>query len=158
MSCVGRGGPGTAPEPLRGSVRHGGWDFGHTNSCALQRTHERFALIHLSLRTLPQTYDPVTSLGSAKYANSRLGDNARLIQQVDGWGHCTPSHVSYCTARAARAYMLHGEPPRDKHTLCAVDQKPWEEFDGGVVGPRLLEDEQELIRAWGGLAEDLLPR
>jgi hypothetical protein len=99
----------------------------------------------------------VTSLASAKYANERLGDNARLIQQKEGWGHSTMSHVSFCTARAVRAYMVRGELPKDKHTICAVDQKPFQPWDGDVVGQNLLDDEYELVQAWAGLADDWTP-
>jgi hypothetical protein len=95
----------------------------------------------------------VTSLASAKAANARLGDNARLIQQKDGWGHGTPAHVSLCTARAVRAYMVRGEPPADKHTMCAVDQKPFQPWHGDALGRNLVDDEYELVQAWAGLAD-----
>jgi hypothetical protein len=94
----------------------------------------------------------VTSLASAKYANERLGNNARLIQQRDGWGHCSLSQISYCTARAVRAYMVYGRPPSEKHTMCEVDQLPWQPFEDEII----VEDveEGELRRAWKELAED----
>jgi hypothetical protein len=98
------------------------------------------------------TYDPVTPLASAQHANARLGDNARLVQQRGGWGHCSISHVSYCTARAVRAYMVHGHAPAENHTLCDVDQLPWQRFDDSSI----VEDveESELRRAWKELSAE----
>jgi hypothetical protein len=102
--------------------------------------------------TRRNTFDPVTSLASAKYANDRLGNNARLIQQRDGWGHCSLSQISYCTARAVRAYMVRGQAPEEKHTMCDVDQLPWQPFEDKII----VEDaeEGELRQAWKELAED----
>jgi hypothetical protein len=111
-----------------------------------------FALACHNSHPLRNTYDPVTSLASAKYANTRLGNNARLIQQRDGWGHCSLSQVSYCTARAVRAYMVHGTPPSEKHTMCEVDQLPWQPFDDSVIVQDA--DEGELRQTWRELAAD----
>lgn len=74
------------------------------------------------------TYDPITPLASAVAANTRLSNNARLIQQVDGLGHTTASHVSYCTLLAVQEYMVEGKLPEKKHTMCKVDQKPFVPF------------------------------
>jgi hypothetical protein len=94
----------------------------------------------------------VTPLTSAKYAIARLGDNARLIQQRDGWGHCAISQASYCTARAVRAYMVHGRAPEAKHTLCNVDQLPWQPFDDQSIMQDV--EEGELRQAWRELAAE----
>jgi hypothetical protein len=98
------------------------------------------------------TFDPVTSLASAKTANARFSNNARLVQQRDGCGHCSLSQVSYCTARAVRAYMVYGQLPSKKHTMCGVNQLPWQLFEDRII----LEDmeEGELRKAWRELAED----
>lgn len=118
-------------------------------------------LHHLSSKLLTigvdrNTYDPVTSLASAKYANERLGDNARLVQQPDGWGHCSTSQFSLCTARTTRRYMLDGTVPTEKHTLCKVDQKPWQPWDEGVIdfGVSTADvEDRELGEAWAALGE-----
>jgi hypothetical protein len=96
----------------------------------------------------------VTSLDSAKRANDRLGNNARLVQQTDGWGHTTLSHVSYCTARIVRAYWLNDELPPQKHTLCGIDQKPWQPFDDSIVIKSVDKDVDEDLRAaWKDVAD-----
>lgn len=75
------------------------------------------------------TYDPVTSLASAKAANERLNNNARLVQQVENaYGHCTLSAFSACTARKMRAFMRDGIVQSEKHALCSVDQIPFTDF------------------------------
>jgi hypothetical protein len=102
--------------------------------------------------TRRNTYDPVTPLAAAKDANDRLGNNAHLIQQRDGWGHCSLSQVSYCTVRAVRAYMVHGQAPNEKHTMCDVDQLPWQPFDDQTIIQDV--EERELRQAWRELAED----
>ncbi|EPQ54760.1 hypothetical protein GLOTRDRAFT_130114 [Gloeophyllum trabeum ATCC 11539] len=76
-----------------------------------------------------QTFDPVTDLANALRSSERLGDNARLIQQVDGYGHCTISQTSFCALPIVQAYMLDGAVPDSNHTLCQVDQLPFKPFD-----------------------------
>ncbi|EPQ50268.1 hypothetical protein GLOTRDRAFT_123620 [Gloeophyllum trabeum ATCC 11539] len=97
---------------------------------------------------LSNTYDPVTPLSNAILAKERLGDNARLIQQVDGWGHCTIAQKSYCTGEIISRYMLDGEVPKENHTLCNVVEKPFvpaEEApgdDGEKAWARLVDEWQ----------------
>lgn len=79
-------------------------------------------------------------------ANQRLGNNARLIQQIGGFGHCAVGHFSYCTALATREYFLDGTVPDQKHTACQVDQVPFQPWVptyafGG-------QDEEDLRQAW----------
>jgi len=112
--------------------------------------------VNTPILVLSNTYDPVTSLASAKRANGRLGNNARLVQQTDGWGHCSASQTSYCTARIVRAFWNDGVIPSEKHTLCGVDQKPWQPFNdteivkGNVAGNN---NDADLQEAWKSLAE-----
>ncbi|EPQ58669.1 hypothetical protein GLOTRDRAFT_127159 [Gloeophyllum trabeum ATCC 11539] len=42
------------------------------------------------------THDPVTAYKNALSSLKRLGDNARLVQQADGYGHTSLSQVSFC--------------------------------------------------------------
>jgi hypothetical protein len=113
-------------------------------------------------KTYRNTFDPVTSLGNAKRSNDRLGNNARLIQQVDGLGHTTLGQVSFCTARLVRAYWVDGSVPTGEHTNCTVDQKPWQPWNNTVVAKRDQADEQrdeaDLLEAWKELAKNWQPR
>lgn len=93
------------------------------------------------------TFDPVTPLSNAISANQRLGNNARLIKQIGGWGHCTGSHPSLCTARATRAYFLEGTLPAEKQSACGVDRGPFDPVDGLALGG-LNEEEADLAEAW----------
>lgn len=102
---------------------------------------------------LSNTFDPVTSLASARYANARLGDNARLVVQKDGWGHCTVSQFSACTARIMREYMVEGKVLEEKEVVCEVDQVPWKPWKGQVVGESGRDDDAELMSAWAELGE-----
>ncbi|TFK56596.1 alpha/beta-hydrolase [Heliocybe sulcata] len=93
------------------------------------------------------TYDPVTSLGSAMYANRRLGNNARLVQQKNGWGHCSTSQKSFCTQDVITAYMVDGVVPAQNHTFCEVDERPFVPFNESMW----IQDEGsdvEARRAW----------
>jgi hypothetical protein len=47
---------------------------------------------------------------------------------------------------------VHGTPPAEKHTMCDVDQLPWQPFDSGITSNEL--DDGGLERAWRELAED----
>ncbi|KDQ62976.1 hypothetical protein JAAARDRAFT_28963 [Jaapia argillacea MUCL 33604] len=98
---------------------------------------------------LSNTFDPVTSLASAKRANERLGNNARLVQQVNGWGHCTASQKSFCTAKIISAYMVEGKIPEEKHSLCEVDEKPFVPFkDVDILDAESDGVDFELRKAW----------
>jgi pimeloyl-ACP methyl ester carboxylesterase len=70
---------------------------------------------------LSNTLDPVTPLASAMEANAELGDNARLIQQVGGAGHCADSVPSRCTEARVAAFMTNGTVQAENHALCEVD-------------------------------------
>jgi hypothetical protein len=99
------------------------------------------------------TYDPVTPLEHAMKANQRLGNNARLVQQTNGYGHCTISQVSYCTMRVIRRYFLDGIAPEAKHTACEVDQVPFKSFEEDyetmdVDERELREATRQLVEAW----------
>ncbi|KZT30760.1 hypothetical protein NEOLEDRAFT_1126381 [Neolentinus lepideus HHB14362 ss-1] len=96
---------------------------------------------------LSNEYDPVTSLASAMYANRRLGNNARLVQQKDGWGHCSTSQKSFCTLEVISAYMVDGVIPTEKHTLCEVDEKPFVPFNESIWTEGV-EADVEARKAW----------
>lgn len=74
--------------------------------------------------------DPVTPLKNAELAANNFGNNAKLVQQLDGTGHTSLSQASYCTGRIINAYFTNGTVPSNRTTLCNVDQKPFESFDG----------------------------
>lgn len=78
---------------------------------------------------LSNTYDLVSPLAEAKLVNNRLGNNARLVQQIGGLGHCALSHFSFCSAHIVREYMLYGQVPDKDHTGCPVNQVPFEPFE-----------------------------
>jgi hypothetical protein len=103
---------------------------------------------------LSNTYDPVTSLASARYANARLGDNARLVVQKDGWGHCTSSQFSACTAKVVREFMVEGTVLGEKEVVCEVDQLPWKPWDKQDLAMSVGGGEAELMRAWAELGEE----
>ena len=88
------------------------------------------------------------------HANEQLGNNARLIQQLDGWGHCALNQVSYCTAQATQDFMLNGKIPDQNHTLCGVDEVPFMPFED-TADPRG-DDKDELRMAWRVLSEQWL--
>jgi hypothetical protein len=96
------------------------------------------ALVWFILQIKLMTYeirneiDPVSPLGSAVAALNRLGNNARVIEQKGGVGHTTSSQTSFCTHIAIRAYFLDGKIPKEAHTLCEVDQKPWQPWGGNL--------------------------
>jgi hypothetical protein len=48
--------------------------------------------------------------------------------------------------------MVHGRAPEQKHTLCDVDQLPWQPFDDQIIVQN--EEEGELQQAWRELAAD----
>jgi hypothetical protein len=74
-----------------------------------------------------------TPLASAKGALARLGNNGRLIEQKGGIGHTTLSHASFCTARVLRSYWVEGKAPSQAHSLCQVDQVPFQPWSGKVL-------------------------
>jgi hypothetical protein len=104
------------------------------------------------------TLDPVTPLHSALAALNRLGNNARLIQQLGGIGHTTVAHTSFCTARAIRAYFVDEKVPDKAHGFCDVDQQPWQPWGGEVLPDKRRssgfevsggdEDNEDLSNAW----------
>jgi hypothetical protein len=85
-------------------------------------------------------------------SNQRLGNNARLIQQTNGFGHCTISQVSYCTMRTLRRYFLEDAVPESKHTACEVDQVPFKSFEEDYKTTDI--DEKELREATRQLVKD----
>ncbi|KAH8921259.1 hypothetical protein BT69DRAFT_348667 [Atractiella rhizophila] len=112
-----------------------------------------------------QHFDPSTPLIAAKRAFERLGSNARLVEQVDGWGHCAVSQTSYCTAKIMQDYFTKDVLP-DSYTACKVDRKPWLPWNEtqAVAGLKadvslsLLEDEEEMIQLlsnWVALGEEV---
>ncbi|TFK45306.1 hypothetical protein OE88DRAFT_1689184 [Heliocybe sulcata] len=102
---------------------------------------------------LSNTYDPVTPLANAISTKARLGSNARLIQQVNGWGHCTIAQKSFCTADIVSRYMLDGEVPSANHTLCDVVERPFERFEKTLVVERELGD-ASVRMAWTRLSDE----
>ncbi|KAH8830057.1 hypothetical protein DL96DRAFT_914986 [Flagelloscypha sp. PMI_526] len=96
---------------------------------------------------LTNKYDPVTPLSHAQNAKERLGNNARLVQQTDGLGHCTISHVSHCTGNAIFNYFVKDTLPEADSTECKVDQQPFE----SLVEPASFDF---AAKAWSELAKD----
>ncbi|EIN12791.1 acid protease [Punctularia strigosozonata HHB-11173 SS5] len=128
--------------PPRATLRHAG-SFSLPNDT-----------LNTPMLVLSNTYDPVTPLVHAQMAIDRVGNNARLIQQKDGYGHCSISAASACTARRVRDYMLHGKVQEEKHLLCDVDEMPFQKVDSaGSVGATLSDDDADLWSAWKELAQ-----
>ncbi|KZT28847.1 hypothetical protein NEOLEDRAFT_783819 [Neolentinus lepideus HHB14362 ss-1] len=96
------------------------------------RYNGTFGLPDHTLKTpilmMSNTYDPITPLVNAINSLELYGNNARLIQQADGYGHGAISAVSFCTLQLLQSYLLYGEVPETKHTICQVDQKPFVPF------------------------------
>ncbi|TFK48608.1 hypothetical protein OE88DRAFT_481665 [Heliocybe sulcata] len=101
---------------------------------------------------LSQTFDPVAALASAVRTQERLGDNARLVHQVRGLGHCTISQVSFCTLPIVQSYMLYGELPDSNYTACDVDQLPFMPFDESAAANRTEGLDLESREAWVALS------
>lgn len=71
------------------------------------------------------THDPVTPLVNGRKLLREMGTkNARLIVQ-HGYGHGSWAHVSNCTDRLFRAYLLNGTIPDKAETHCYADVKPY---------------------------------
>ncbi|TFK52703.1 hypothetical protein OE88DRAFT_1678891 [Heliocybe sulcata] len=104
---------------------------------------------------LSQTFDPVAALASAVRTQERLGDNARLVQQVGGLGHCTISQVSFCTLPIVQSYMLYGELPDGDYTACQVDQLPFTPFNESAAANRTEGLDLESREAWIALSASL---
>ncbi|KZT30140.1 hypothetical protein NEOLEDRAFT_1054630 [Neolentinus lepideus HHB14362 ss-1] len=85
-------------------------------------------MLQTPILILSNTFDPVTPLVNARNASERLGNNTRLVQQVDGYGHRTITHTSFCTIKIVRAYMTEGVVPSADHTFCQVDEQPFFPF------------------------------
>lgn len=60
-------------------------------------------------------FDPLTPLQSAQ--NMSTGFEGSALVQHDGYGHCSISQPSLCTAKAVRAYFQDGTLP-DPGTIC----------------------------------------
>ncbi|KAH8826453.1 hypothetical protein DL96DRAFT_1608022 [Flagelloscypha sp. PMI_526] len=79
---------------------------------------------------LANAYDPSMPVTHARSAKERLGDNARLVEQPQGFGHCTLNHFSSCTLNVIQKYMVFFTVPFEEDvTLCAVDQAPFSTKD-----------------------------
>ncbi|EPQ50286.1 hypothetical protein GLOTRDRAFT_134095 [Gloeophyllum trabeum ATCC 11539] len=77
--------------------------------------------LSLFLAKAKRTTPHCNALGSPQ----RLGNNARLVQQADGYGHTTLSQLSLCSWKILRAYLLEGVIPENSHTVCDVDEQPF---------------------------------
>jgi hypothetical protein len=100
----------------------------------------------------------VTPLANAEGTNERLGNNARLVQQVNGWGHATLSQISFCTALITQAYWVNGTVPSAKHTNCTIDEQPFVPFNLTSITQLqrregVPHNTDELSAAWAALAE-----
>lgn len=75
------------------------------------------------------------------------GFEGSVVLQQDGEGHCSSAGVSFCTARALRAYFQTGVLP-EKGTVCAVDRVPFDGFSEEEE-PEIPqgEEDEELWRA-----------
>ncbi|CAE6372869.1 unnamed protein product [Rhizoctonia solani] len=104
----------------------------------------RFPILYASLDA-----DPVTPLSAAQKMVKSFGNESAALLVQEGFGHCTTSHPSLCTARAIRDYFLRGKVPEPgvvckpepgyifprnetKHLLglSVEDQKLWEALKG----------------------------
>jgi hypothetical protein len=98
---------------------------------------------------LSNTYDPVTPLLHARMANDRVGNNARLIEQNDAYGHCVLSVASICTARRVREFMVEGKVQEENHLLCDVEEKPFQDSaSGSSVALTLDQNDIATWEAW----------
>lgn len=92
------------------------------------------------------TYDPVTPLASAKMHAEMYGDSGVLVQQ-DGYGHCTLSETSKCTANIIRKYLLDQELPAEGDRFCKVDGERYPGKDSVSVA----SDEPAWLQAYDRL-------
>ncbi|KEP51486.1 alpha/beta-hydrolase [Rhizoctonia solani 123E] len=66
----------------------------------------RFPILYTSLDA-----DPVTPLSAAQKMAGSFGNESAVLLVQEGFGHCTSSHPSLCTAKAVRDYFLKGKVP-----------------------------------------------
>ncbi|TFK54008.1 alpha/beta-hydrolase [Heliocybe sulcata] len=127
----------------------------------LSRYNGSFGLPDGTLETpiliLTQAYDPVSSYASAVAAAQRLGNNSRLLEQPDGFGHTTMSQMSWCTLSVVQSYMLYGEYPESNHTLCQVDQVPFVPWNASAAANVTVGLDLESRQAWADLNAALFP-
>ncbi|KAH8924614.1 hypothetical protein BT69DRAFT_1240921 [Atractiella rhizophila] len=120
--------------------------------------------LELPMLITSQHFDPVTPLLHAKRAWNRLGSNARLLEQVDGWGHCAIGQTSYCTAKVLQNYFTEDIVP-EPYTTCKVDQVPFQPWNDTQVAESLREvtfvtggeedDMVQLLRDWSLIGEGI---
>ncbi|KAF7337822.1 hypothetical protein MVEN_02005100 [Mycena venus] len=68
------------------------------------------------------TNDPVTPISSARRMVELFGgNNARLLENNNAYGHCSVSQPSLCIAKAIREYMVDGTLPAEG-TVCKPDE------------------------------------
>ncbi|GAA5830967.1 hypothetical protein JCM5353_004456 [Sporobolomyces roseus] len=90
-----------------------------------------FPILFLSL-----TADPVTPLPAARRMAANFGSESATLLIQEGFGHCSVSHPSLCTAKKARAYFLEGKVPK-MNTTCTADE--------GFLFPHPDQDEVEVL-------------
>jgi pimeloyl-ACP methyl ester carboxylesterase len=74
---------------------------------------------------IAEPYDPATPLRNARrLADEMRPANARLVAHR-GYGHSSQWDVSGCTDAVGKAYILHGELPKERETDCYADGKPY---------------------------------
>ncbi|CUA70639.1 Tripeptidyl aminopeptidase [Rhizoctonia solani] len=85
----------------------------------------RFPILYTSLDA-----DPVTPLSAAQKMVKSFGNQSAALLVQEGFGHCTISHPSLCTAKAVRDYFVKGKVPAPG-TLCKPeDSRPGYLFPG----------------------------
>ncbi|KAL5640564.1 hypothetical protein ACGC1H_001140 [Rhizoctonia solani] len=104
----------------------------------------RFPILYVSLDA-----DSVTPLSAAQKMAKSFGNESAVLLVQEGFGHCTISHPSLCTAKVVRDYFLEGKVPEPGAVckpepgylfpgnetksilgLSAEDQKLWEALKG----------------------------
>lgn len=78
------------------------------------------------LLILSTTYDPVCPLTSARSAKEAFEGSQSV--EIKGYGHCSTSVTSLCTAKIIREYLYKGSLPK-AYTECEVDSPYFKESD-----------------------------
>ncbi|GAA5876330.1 hypothetical protein JCM16303_007102 [Sporobolomyces ruberrimus] len=69
---------------------------------------------------MSMTADPVTPLAAARRMAANFGPESATLLIQNGFGHCSTSHPSLCSAKKARSYFIDGVVPK-MNTTCDAD-------------------------------------
>ncbi|ORY25454.1 hypothetical protein BCR39DRAFT_544153 [Naematelia encephala] len=98
------------------------------------------------------TADPVSPQSETRKLHSVLEGQSRLIWQ-HGFGHCSPSQASICTAQRVRDFFTDGKLPPRESTCEVSDPSPWESVTKGASNVIAGGLEAELLEAMSILGE-----